>query len=201
MILKQNFTLAQIGEILEKSPGTMRTHITRGLVTGQGPRDTRGGKPANKHGRFSFYTLMEFALAYHLNEKLGLQLDQSFEHAVSFTHLGNSADSSGLPDRRPALPFHHEHGDTICAISEKATIEVPLDEKSGAHLYYTLRSRLGSDDFIVVNASRIFERVCWRMSMDYRAVLDEAYGETNCRAEAVRPEFETFDPKLEGCLG
>lgn len=175
MILTEKFTLARIAEVVEKNPTTLRTHINRSLVTAQGPRNIHGDKPAGKHSRFSFFTLMEFALAYHLYDDMGLQLETSFKHAAHFAHISGGGEVFNLPTRYGALPFHHDHGDTLWGIADDRSFEIPTVSEPGKNLYIMMRHYLHSDDFILVNASKVFERVCARLGVHPLVALDEVY--------------------------
>lgn len=175
MILEQNFTLAKIGDAVGKNPVTLRTHINRGYVTGEGPRHVNGEKPAGRHSRFSFFTLMEFRLAYELYDKMGLQLDTSFQYARHFSHVSGGGAVFGMPTRHPSLPFHYRYGDTLLGIAGERSAEIATDTDRGKNLYSEMTYRLRSDDFILVNVSKVFERLCSAMSLHPLAVLDEAY--------------------------
>ncbi|WP_172330015.1 hypothetical protein [Mangrovicoccus sp. HB161399] len=157
MTLQTNFTLAQIGEILDKNPSTLRTHINRGLVVGQGPRNSSGDKPAGKHVRFSYYTLMEFALAYEM-ANLGVQLESAFKYAADFAHAGGGG--AGLPERLPALPFHHSHGITIFAAGTRGTTEDLMKPRESYDTLGNLLQNTGGGKMIVVDASDLFNRLC-----------------------------------------
>lgn len=177
MILEQKFTLAQIGGILDKNPATLRTHINRGYVVACGPRNANGNKAAGKHSRFSFFTLMEFALAYRLAD-MGVQLETAFKYAAQFAHAGGGGNTFRLPDRLPGLPFHQKHGQTMFAAGNGRTFEEIYELNSGRDLYTNLRHHLGNaDDFILVNVSKVFNLLCARIGSHPYEALDEAYPE------------------------
>ena len=175
MIFEQKFTLAGIAEVVGKNPTTLRTHINRGFVTAQGPRNRHGDKLAGKHSRFSFFTLMEFAMAYHLYDDMGLQLDKSFDHARHFSHMSGGGQVFDLPVRYSALPFHHEHGYTLWGIAGDRSFEIPTDSDPAKNLYVTMRHYLQSNDFVLVNASKVFDQVCAALGLHPHKVLDEVY--------------------------
>jgi hypothetical protein len=188
MILEQKFTLASIAEVVEKNPTTLRTHINRGLVTAQGPRNINGDSPPGKHSRFSFFTLMEFVLAYHLYDEIGLQLDKSFKHARGFAHVSGGGDVFQLPTRDPALPFHHEHGYTLWGIGHDRSFEIPTESEAGKNLYVMMRHYLHTEDFILLNASSVFNRVCGKLSLHPYEVLDQVYKDPRRQSAPVGPE-------------
>ena len=175
MILNENFTLARIAEVVKKKPATLRTHINRSLVTSRGSRNIHGYEPTGKHSRFSFFTLMEFAMAYHLYDDMGLQLETSFKHAAHFAHVSGGGTVFNLPIRYGALPFHHKHGETLWGISGDNSHEIPTNSEPGKNLYIMMRHELQSSDFILVNASKVFERVCARLEIHPLEALDEVY--------------------------
>jgi|GEM_PF-6990857 len=160
-MLDQTFTLARIGEVLDMDPGTLRNHINRGLVVGQGPRDSQSkNKPKGKHARFSFFTLMEFALAYRLNN-MGVELSKAFQFASHFAHAGGGGAIFDLPERLPGLPYHHDHGDTVFAAGINGNTFEALDENTS--LYSDLKRHLHCDDFIIVNVTQLFFQICQRI--------------------------------------
>lgn len=186
MILKQKFTLAQIAEVVGKNPTTLRTHINRGFVTSHGPRNIHGDKPPGKHSRFSFFTLMEFATAYHLYDNMGLQLDKSFDHARHFAHISGGGAVFDLPVRYGALPYHQEHGYTIWGIAGENSFAIPTESEPGKNLYLMMRYYLHSSDFILVNVSEVFNRVCAALELHPFEVLDEVYDDRHLES----PEAE-----------
>jgi hypothetical protein len=181
MIYQQKFTLAQIGDVVGKNPATLRTHINRGYVVAAGPRNKNGDKDTGKHSRFSFFTLMQFSLAYELSE-LGVQNELAFKAAADFAHVSGGGKVHGLPDRYPAVPFHYDEGETVFGMTGERTFETLWKPGQPLDTYGALRHGLRSNDFITVNASEVFNRVCAALGMHPYEVLDAVYAQTSAEA-------------------
>lgn len=172
MIFTRTFTLAQVAEVVGRNPSTLRTHINRGYVVARGPHKREGDKPAGKHARFSYFTMMQFAVGYALSE-LSVDLETSFRAAGSFSHFGEGGDVFDLPERLPGLPFHHNHGVTILGVAGERTFEEIY--APGRDTYGNLRRHLGSGGFIALDATEVFLKALRQLDLDGRAVLDEYY--------------------------
>lgn len=179
---KQFFTLERIGEIVGKNPATIRTHINRGYVVGQGPRDDVTDKAAGRHERFSVHSLTEFFLAYKI-ERAGLNLTLAFQYAAGFAHLGGTDVAAGgkLVRRTPSLPFHHKHGHTYMGMMAGQSEEVVSKvDKKLTELHITLRNRTNSapsEPMIVINVTAVFQELCTALGLDWCAVLNANYPE------------------------
>lgn len=178
------FTLERIGELVGKNPATVRTHINRGYVTGQGPRATTNKKPG-KHERFSIHSLIEFALAYRI-ESAGVGLKEAFKYAAQFAHAGDTDYTSGStsrrPERYPGLPFHHRHGVTYMGMMSGQSVEIADGEASLNSLRFTLCRMTNSPDstpMITMNMTAFFNEICAALGEDYRVILDAIYGEAD----------------------
>lgn len=183
-MLDRYFTLERIGELVGKNPATVRTHINRGYVMGQGPRATANKKPG-KHERFSIYSLIEFALAYRI-EAAGVGLKEAFIYAANFAHAGQIDYTSGSidshPERYPGLPFHHKHGVTYMGMMAGQSVTVAAGKTTLDALRFTLCRATNSPDsapMIVMNVTAFFCEVCAALGEDYRVVLDKMYGEAD----------------------
>ncbi|MDJ0994463.1 MAG: hypothetical protein QNI90_12885 [Dinoroseobacter sp.] len=174
MIVKQTFTLATIGHVTRRNPSTLRTHISRGLAVAQGPRSMNSNKPSGKHARFSYFTLMEFTVAYHL-QFMGWSLEKAFQLSQCFAHSGDLGKRHlGLPKRVLAVPYHKQHGETIFAVSP-VTLRKICIPASRQDFHRLLKLGLESDEVQTVNVSQIFDHVCWRLNLDPRVELDKIY--------------------------
>ncbi len=127
-------------------------------------------------------------MAYHLYDEMGLQLDRSFEHARHFSHVSGGGRAFDLPVRHGALPFHHEHGHTLWGIAGDRSFEIPTDSDPGKNLYVMMRYYLNSDDFILINASKVFEQVCGALGLHPLEALDEVYGDDDEDNNPAWPE-------------
>lgn len=173
MIVKQTFALATIGHVTSRNPSTLRTHINRGLAVAQGPRSMNKNKPSGKHARFSYFTLTEFTVAYHL-QAMGWSLEKAFQLSQRYAHSGDGGGFFGLPKRVLAAPFHHEHGETIFAISPTNLRNLCIPA-ARPDFHRLLKNGLETDEVQTVNVSQIFKHVCWRLGQDPRVELDKIY--------------------------
>ncbi|SFC77552.1 hypothetical protein [Tropicimonas isoalkanivorans] len=173
MLTDRNFTLAEIAEVLGKNPQTLRTHINRGYATAL---HSGTGKATGKHARFSFHTVMEFAVAYHL-EALGVRLESGFRYATGFAHVGHGA-VPGLPgERAPGFPYHTKHGRTLVAVHGDR-MAIALWDNGKTNPYVALRSQLGRPAaMIVFDATQVFFDVCKRLGVDAYDALNAEYRE------------------------
>lgn len=182
-MFEQYFTLDRIGQLVGRNPATVRTHINRGYVMGQGPRNTSTNKEKGKHERFSFNSLIEFALAYRI-EAAGVSLQMAFKYAGEFAHAGGTDltnMSKGNEVRRnPGMPYHHRHGHTYMGMMAGRSAEVAGRSADLGSLQFHLCRMSGSPDsepMIVINITKFFAEICAALGQDYRLVLDAAYPE------------------------
>lgn len=181
-MIEQHFTLERIGEILNRNPGTMRSHINRGYVVGKGPRDASKearDKGEGKHERFSIYTLIEFAFGYRIGAA-GINLKQAFQYGAQFAHAGGTDFTNMNVCRLPSLPFHYRHGPTYMGMMAGKSIEISGAGKPdfASFMYHLQRmtNSSGGEPMIVIDATEVFVEVCTALGTDYRDVLTEAYG-------------------------
>jgi hypothetical protein len=117
---------------------------------------------------------MEFGVAYRLSD-MGLSLEMAFKAAADFAHAGGGGEVFNLPEREPALPFHHEYGDTLFAIAANGKTFEVIEGKDRGGLYGDLRHYLQSDDFILINATTLFCEICANMGVHPLEALDAEY--------------------------
>lgn len=150
---------------------------TRGMVVGH-----HGGGIQGRSRKFSWFNVMEFAIATELMDIGIASVQDAFAAARRFAHIGEGR--AGLPGqeqegepslRLPGLPYHQTRGltflfvwnggSTVKATGSNGAVELALLSPDYAHVR----------GFIVVNVTEVFARVCQRLALDYREVLDEAY--------------------------
>ncbi|MTH77572.1 hypothetical protein [Paracoccus aestuariivivens] len=183
-MIENHFTLERIGEIVGKNPATIRTHINRGYVVGQGPRKSSSDKDKGKHERFSANSLMEIALAYRI-EASGIGVKEAFAYAAEFAHTGAmdfTAAGQGKEVRRlPGLPYHLKHGHTYMGMMAGRSAEISGTGNPDLNsLFYHLRTvsqSRTSEPMLVIDVTEVFAEVCAKLPLDYRSVLDAAYPE------------------------
>jgi hypothetical protein len=178
--LKREFSLAEIAEVIGSNEVLLRQWINRGLATGLGSkrpnRSPQRERKPGKHGGFSFFTLMEFAVVTRLSPHMP-SLEKTFEAAARYAHIGSF-------DRLPALPFHYDHGETFLCIREhEADVVIGETSLDGLSNKFDVLSPTGVDHpMVVLKASELFRQLCGPLGYnehgnDYRNVLDRAYGD------------------------
>lgn len=162
--------------------GTTAKQITDWCNQGQiiGQREPLG---KGRKREFSFFNVMEVAGAVALM-KVGVRSPaDAFKAAIYFSHIGDGVSGwvgdDGIiedndPERWPSLPFHYNHGDTFLAVSGDMSEVVLSDGTVNTSLIFPMMSRPAG--FILLNMSVVFEQVMHRMALDYREVLNDAYG-------------------------
>lgn len=181
-MIEQHFTLERMGEVLDRNPSTMRTHIGRGYVVGHGPRDGKGDKDKGKHERFSFFSLIEFAFAYEIAAQ-GVNHKMAFQYAAQFAHAGGTDITKMGEDvhRLPSFPFHYRHGDTYMGMMAGESAEISGEGNPDiAGLMRQLQRMTNSPErqgIIIIPATQIFAEVCTALRVEYRDVLAEVYGD------------------------
>lgn len=170
-ILQQFFTTGDVTQAAGITNDRLQTWLRNDrLVVGQ--RDTLAGAVSGGAGNrrnFSFYNVMEIALATNLVE-LGLGVDRAFEAAKRFAHMASG-------ERSPAFPF--QDGRTLFWCSDASQGVVcwkPSENDSGAitelfasQVTYTL------ENVRVVDVSRVFDRVVSALGFHPQEMIDEMY--------------------------
>lgn len=191
-LFNRRFTAQSMGEALGIEPKAIHNWATRGLIVGS--RKSEGkGVPRT----YSFFNLMEVAVAISLMEA-GLRSPQdAFRAATHFAHMGGpvagwvgEAPIDMKEMRQPALPYHPAKGFTLLLVcgeqSSIKTVGFEREKRSELETYFKLVAGLdlnlrggdagrGPTSFIVVNVTNVFRNVMQSFGLDYRVVLDEAY--------------------------
>lgn len=182
-IFDQTYTAQAVATAVGCEAKQISDWCNLGRIVGQ--REPLGKGRSRK---FSWFNVMEIAIAYDLMS-IGIRSPQdAFAVAQNFSHSNDgSEDDTGewIDDaarvdeghvRHAALPFHYSHGVTfLFVIGNKS--KVTLSKDGTVDLL-----NLGADfrqagGFIVANVSEIFTQTSHRLGLDYRSVLDAAYGE------------------------
>ncbi|KZX95340.1 MULTISPECIES: hypothetical protein [unclassified Sulfitobacter] len=168
------FSASEVSNLTGARPESIQNWVKRKLIVGH--RKIEGGGSQGKHRRFTFFNVMEIAMAQTLMD-MHMGAKEAFTAAAQFAHSSGGGDDFGLPKRDPALPFHHHYGDTIFGVAGERTFEELWESGSTRDTYGKLRQHLGSEHFLTVNASEVFNTVCARMQYHPFEVLDAAYPE------------------------
>lgn len=165
---KYPFSLSDISRASGVNAQTLKGWIARGYHTGGG--FTGGGGPGQHRG-FSAQAAIEFAVVANIAEvsHQPRDIEGIFRLAQRFAQSGNQA-------RLPGMPFHWKKGRTMLGVSADK-LAVALRE-NGSDFYSTLRVELGTPNFVILDASKIFATVCERLGLDPIAEMNAVYGKT-----------------------
>lgn len=174
-LLNRTFTSQSVALATGLDPKAIQNWASRGLIVGQ-----RDGTGKGFHLRFSWFNVMEVALADALM-KVGMSsIQDAFAAAQLFAHTGEgpsgyAGDTSLDIIRTPSLPWHHSLGQTILIVHQDGSSVKLVSNDGTIDLWGLTPAGLDFTGFIVLNVTEIFRQVCFRMAQDYREVLDEAY--------------------------
>ncbi|WP_419828188.1 hypothetical protein [Sphingomonas sp.] len=154
---------------------TLQSWLKRDLIVGHKDNPIVGGGSPGAHRRFSFYNVMEIAIAKGLLD-IGLgSVTNAFMAATSFAHVGGSGIGNE-PDRHPGLPFdtRPRAGYTLlCVAGER---RAAIHWTPGVDPLAIIRHRLGNaGGFVMLEIDPIFWSVTHRLGYDHRDVLELAY--------------------------
>lgn len=186
--LTNNYSTAQCLQAAGIEADTLQNWLRAGVIVGNNPGDITGGGTQGRQRRYSFYAVMQIAIAKALMDASGgMGLKRAFEAAMHFAHLGDApalyADD-GLrdndPDRQPSHPFDYRLGETFFAVAptREAVVLIPPDGK-----FDLIRSAIDPNGmarmvgFVVIDAGEVFARVCAVLGFSARALIEEIYNE------------------------
>lgn len=182
-IFHHQFSTGQVVAATGVSNATLQTWLKRDVIVAQPPEAaeheltiTGGGKPG-AHRRFSFFNVMEIALAKTLIDAGLRDLDNAFKAARHFAHSGCGPIENVRPARSPGCPF-----DT--AGTSATTLLAVREDQSGEFLYKVGSDVLpliwhrigGRDGFLLIDAQVVFDRVVAALGFNPEEVLALAYG-------------------------
>lgn len=172
-IFQQRFSTGQVVTATDLPNATLQSWLKRNLIIGH--KDIAGGGSPGIHRTFSFFNVMEIAIAKALTD-LGLSASDALKAGQRFAHGASGPIGMG-PSRRPSIPFDsREVGcmTLLCIAGDKSITYRMTKAENG--LFAEARSALGwPGGFIVLEIGPIFERATRRLGYDYRAVLADAY--------------------------
>lgn len=174
-IFHHKFTTGQTVEATEVPHATIQSWMKRGHVVGS--RETgavEGGGTPGSHRRFSFFNVMEIAVAKALTDAGLGDLDAAFRAAIHFAHAGRGFISDVFPARIPSCPFDPQstRAYTLIFARPDGSEEVPW--RPGRDV---LASALhGRGGCVLIEVNPIFDRVVTSLGYHPTDVLDLAYG-------------------------
>lgn len=176
-IIERTFMAAEVAELTGASPKDVQNWAARGVMVGH---RVEGGGSKGKARRFSFFNVMEIAVAKAILDAGSRNVEAAFKAAAGFSHAGDGGsgwegdDTPPSPHRLPGLPWHHDHDDTRLFVNGGASFAV-ADGIIG-HSEHRALIYLGRPPaYLVVNVSQVFGLICQRAGLDARVVLDAVY--------------------------
>lgn len=172
------FSTGQVVEASGVTNATLQSWLKRGVVSAQAPESAEtkagiegGGRPG-VYRRFSFFSVMDIAIAKALIDAGFTDLENAFKASRHFAHSGVMA-SSMHPARAPACPFFSaETSAASTLIAARGSTSVEVFWKMGHDPFPAVFGALGTNEgFVVVNASVIFQRVVTALGFDPAAVM------------------------------
>lgn len=176
-IFNKQFSAADVAEAAEISPNSLQNWLKRGVIVGH--RNIEGGGSPGRHRRFSWFNVMEIAIAGQLIET-GLQPSDAFQAGAMFAHtapgksgwVGGRADKTPL--RLPGAPFHYSHGDTMLAVrGDRTLVAAVSDFRDHMHMLAKMGRPKG---LVIINVTQIFVQVVQNLGLGKpNEILDEMY--------------------------
>ncbi len=174
--LDRNYNASDVGRTNKMSIQRLNSWHERGLITGL--KDLEGAGKQGRNRRYSFYNVMEVALA----EKIigaGIAANLAYKASRNFAHAGDGGAIFDQLERFPGFPFHHDKGETAFAFCGDHSFETIIGRDNAFqalddHLH-GIRN-LASAPMIVVNVSALFTEICGAMGIHDYAALDAVYG-------------------------
>ncbi|MDF2140814.1 hypothetical protein [Paenirhodobacter sp. CAU 1674] len=176
-LLNQTFTAQSVALATGCTSKQITDWCNLGRVVGQ--REPLGRGHSRK---FSWFNLMEIAIAAELMNIGMSSVQDAFAASQKFAHSGESpshwvGEEPIGPPRIPAMPWHHTLGQTLLFVYQGGSAVKLVDDGGKVNLSGITPEYHRFTGLIVANVSEIFMRVCNRMALDGRKVLDEAYSD------------------------
>lgn len=174
-IFHDQFSTGQVIAATGVSNATLQSWLKRDLIIGhKTSAPIAGGGTPGAHRRYSFFNVMEIAVAKALLDAGAGNVSDAFKAASHFAHTGQGPLPGLSPERAPGLPFTTSAGGclTLVCMSGNMSLETPY--QPGCDFYANVRNRLGPG-CVVLEVNGLFERVTARLGYDFRDVLKDAY--------------------------
>lgn len=169
-IFQQTFTNAQIVASTGVTNDQLQNWIRRDLIVGQG--QIEGGGSPGRHRRFSFFNLMEIAIAKALLDAGLGDLQRTTQAAKHFAHVGRG-EIGDRPERLPGFPF--KDGKTLLIVGPRDAREYQVTQQERPLALYAAIKQHGIGA-LVIDASAVFETTLQRAGQDPALAMREAYG-------------------------
>lgn len=163
---------SEVARLARVAPNTLQAWVKRGVIAGyrDNPDKIGGGGRKGKHLKWSFWCIMEVAVAQALVSTGVSELGVAFRAAYEFAHLGDEL-------RLPGLPFDRKRGQTILVLSRSQTKVLQWEPGTDPIALFWSEMRK-PESWITVNVAAVFRRVVTELGLDPAAVMQEAYGKS-----------------------
>lgn len=174
-ILGRRFFNAEVLHATGITNDQLQNWMKRGLIISA--EDVEGGGGPGRYRTFSFFNLMEVAIAKALIDAGQGDLRLVTRAAQVFAHTGNGP-LPGKPARLPGLPFNVPESRTLMLSSPQRSEEYLLTKKDGAlSLYAAIRSH--GAGATVIDATDAFRVAMTRLDISPDFEMRAAYGEAD----------------------
>ncbi|MBF2717502.1 hypothetical protein [Agrobacterium vitis] len=176
-IWNEKFSTGQVIKATGVSNHTLQSWLKRGVIIGhKGKSDIEGGGSPGLHRRFSYFNVMEIAVAKALLDCGVTDLALAFKAAATFSHTGDGP-LPGSPQREPGMPCDTRHaiyGRTLlCVSGERHHIAF---WQPGTDVMAVIRNELGRPiAFTVLDTNDLFDRVVGALGYHPEAVYEQSY--------------------------
>lgn len=176
-IFSAKFSTGQVVEAAGVAHETLQNWMKRDLVIGH--KQIEGGGSQGRHRQFSFFNVMEIAVAKALIDVGMTDLQAAFRAADAFAHAGQGP-LPGTPERAPGCPFKDAPGITLIVANKDWSDEIFLSPTDSAMKLYAdiFSRRIGNAGAVILNASDVFDRVTSRLGYHPDEVMGAAYTKT-----------------------
>jgi hypothetical protein len=177
-LLNRNFTSQAVAAATGLEPKAIQNWTSRGLIVGQ-----RDGTGKGRHMNFSWFNVMEIAIAAELIE-FNVSVQSAFAVAQMFSHASSGgaqwAGDDGISDdsepfRYPGLPWHHNLGKTYIFVWKDGFSIRLLNDVGQVSLATIAPYPHRKTAYMALAVSEIFDHVCFRIGEHPNKLLDEAY--------------------------
>jgi len=176
-IFHHQFSTGQVVAATGVTNAALQSWLRRNLIVGhKTTAPIEGGGTPGAHRKFSFFNVMEIAIAKALTDTGLKDIDAAMKAAMHFAHSGHAAVGDN-PGRMPSLPFDWRQPPRktiLCVAGERSTVTY---WRPGNNDFWVIaRHQLGNPEgFVALEINPVFERVVANLGYDYRDVLEIAY--------------------------
>lgn len=178
-IFHAHFSTGQVVQATGVPNATLQSWLKREVVVATRPDaagEITGGGTPGAYRRFSFFNVMEIAIAKALLDAGLGDLENAFKAASHFAHTGRVAISDQFPTRIPGCPYNNAGMAAATLIAVRGDRSTERLWKVGTDVITDICDDLHSrDGFVLIDADIVFERVLSALGFNPRDVMAFAY--------------------------